>query len=830
MAVIKPPITGDLALDSWLNQITQAINKGDIGTVGATGRATTGASGFNTATIYLFARTSTNSAPAKPNEQTVYTYSTAAIVGSSSNNNGVSGGIGVSPIANTWFRSVPPASDGEYAWITSVNVADLDPIETISASSWTAVSALAAPGLSNRVDIAYFTVLDGSSGTNSFPTGTVAGGNYTKATKGSRNFEGIRTVSWEGIEPAPSTTISDYVITQMQGDEGTKVSVVELFKVSTSNSSAPADPTGTFTYTFATNILSGGTPNGWLQNASTVPAGQYLWKIQASATSTASSVQIASSAFSDAVVVSGTGAVGGTGQRQTTGIIYYTAQSANAPTRPTNGTSGGTSNATWNWSAGNFSTLPSNWSMSPPTPNPTDTNSYWQSAFSSYETTNGGTTNLTFEAPTKIIVFDGIVKFTNSNNSIASTSGGSTTTVFFPKVFRQSGIPTSLAKNDVWIDTDDNQMYIAQIAGADAVTTGEWERSVDATAQSAANTATTNAATAQTAANNAQAAADNKSKTFKQDTMPSATAAGDIWIDTNDSNKMYFATNANAGPSSAGGTPSNWILEDFASIINANTTTIDGGKITANSVTATQVAANTITANQIATNAITADEINAGAITAVKLDADAITGKNILIGDLAVNTSTGAVTGGEGFKAIGTGTGAGVVAMGDATTNITVHPSSGLLTLNGNIVATGNLNANSVTTSATLFPSSLVITSNTYQDLGTITLSVSDGMTGAFWFSGFINFPSEAGQGSLYPGPMALRLLYSDGSSAYTFTENVNSGGGTARRIDGLALFTAVSGATSMPIKLQGAIASSDTNIRDTTLSGFQVLGIGLKR
>ena len=57
-----------------------------------------------------------------------------------------------------------------------------------------------------------------------------------------------------------------------------------------------------------------------------------------------------------------------------------------------------------------------------------------------------------------------------------------------------------------------------------------------------------------------------------------------------------------------------------------------------------------------------------------------------------------------------------------------------------------------------------------------------------------------------------------------------NNRGGQVARIDGLALFTAASGATSMPVKLQGAIASSDTNIRDTTLSGFQVLGIGLKR
>ena len=35
----------------------------------------------------------------------------------------------------------------------------------------------------------------------------------------------------------------------------------------------------------------------------------------------------------------------------------------------------------------------------------------------------------------------------------------------------------------------------------------------------------------------------------------------------------------------------------------------------------------------------------------------------------------------------------------DATTNITVHPSSGLLTLNGNVVGTANINSQAVTRS-----------------------------------------------------------------------------------------------------------------------------------
>lgn len=50
-----------------------------------------------------------------------------------------------------------------------------------------------------------------------------------------------------------------------------------------------------------------------------------------------------------------------------------------------------------------------------------------------------------------------------------------------------------------------------------------------------------------------------------------------------------------------------------------NSTVINGNRITAGSVVASNLAAGTITANEIATGAITADEIAAGAVTAVKL-------------------------------------------------------------------------------------------------------------------------------------------------------------------------------------------------------------------
>ena len=75
-----------------------------------------------------------------------------------------------------------------------------------------------------RLDIAYFVNDDGSlsgSETNSFPSGTLEGTNYSPATRGIRNYQGLNVVVWTGdvSETAVSTTINDYEITQLKGQD-----------------------------------------------------------------------------------------------------------------------------------------------------------------------------------------------------------------------------------------------------------------------------------------------------------------------------------------------------------------------------------------------------------------------------------------------------------------------------------------------------------------------------------------------------------------------------------------------------------------------------------
>jgi len=97
--------------------------------------------------------------------------------------------------------------------------------------------------------------------------------------------------------------------------------------------------------------------------------------------------------------------------------------------------------------------------------------------------------------------------------------------------FYQTGIPTSLAIGDLWIDTDDtNKLYRAEIAGADQIIAGEWVIVRD----TGIATAISNAATA-------QSTADSKIVTFYQSAIPTATDAGDFFYDTDDG-KTYRST------------------------------------------------------------------------------------------------------------------------------------------------------------------------------------------------------------------------------------------------------------------------------------------------
>ena len=93
------------------------------------------------------------------------------------------------------------------------------------------------------------------------------------------------------------------------GSDGTNNATVTLYRRS---ASSPAMPSGTFTYTFATGVLSGGTLNGWTQ-AAPATDGNPLWTITAAASSSAATASVTAASFSAAVKIVQDGTAGGSG-------------------------------------------------------------------------------------------------------------------------------------------------------------------------------------------------------------------------------------------------------------------------------------------------------------------------------------------------------------------------------------------------------------------------------------------------------------------------------------------------------------------------------------
>jgi hypothetical protein len=140
----------------------------------------------------------------------------------------------------------------------------------------------------------------------------------------------------------PTAEFSTPQVISGTGTNGANTAIVSLFNSNTSTTTPPTSPSGTFTYTFATAVLSGGTLNGWSQTQPTITAGQYVWQKQATAFAVGATDTIAASEFSGAVVVGGVGTDGTAGNSYR--IAYYTqSQSLSAPSVSPNPTTGNTS-------------------------------------------------------------------------------------------------------------------------------------------------------------------------------------------------------------------------------------------------------------------------------------------------------------------------------------------------------------------------------------------------------------------------------------------------------------------------------------------------------
>jgi len=167
---------------------------------------------------------------------------------------------------------------------------------------------------------------------------------------------------------------------------------------------------------------------------------------------------------------------------------------------------------------------------------------------------------------------------------------------------------------------------------------------------------------------------------------------------------------------------------------NIGAGTIDASKIAANTITAGQIASGTITATQIASSTITATQIATGTITADKMSVSNLSAITANLGTITAGSISGtSLSVGSSPAVSGTSmTGAGAIintggtfALGNSTTNISYNGSQ--MTLNGNVVATGNINSNAVTLTSSAFTSATYLNTgqNVWQDAQTLTISTS---------------------------------------------------------------------------------------------------------
>src|SRR3990167_6976964 len=197
------------------------------------------------------------------------------------------------------------------------------------------------------------------------------------------------------------------------------------------------------------------------------------------------------------------------------------------------------------------------------------------------------------------------INFENGTAEFATLVSGS-----FIKTFAQDGIPTSVNIGDIWIDTDNNnKLYRAEMVGADQIAAGEWvevaagvtwdelinkpagifqilyQATAPATGMSAGDywidsddnkiylyngaswleVQDDQIAQAISAAADAQSTADGEIGAFAQAAIPTSTDVGDLWIDTDDRNKLYRAASIGANEITAG----EWVLMQDAGIASA---------------------------------------------------------------------------------------------------------------------------------------------------------------------------------------------------------------------------------------------------------------------
>lgn len=264
-----------------------------------------GLDGLNNAIVTLFQKTSSISAPADPIGTLTYDFSTGNLSGT----------------LNSWSQTAPTLDPGEYLQsiqATASSRTGTDTIEGTEFSSASIVGIGGADGLSVAVVTIYYASEDAPvaspSGTftYTFSTGVLSGGtlngwSQTPPSLGSGEKLWARQATASSNRSTDFISDSEFSGSVVVGQSGLSSSPVFLYQKTLTSNGAPSGPTGTFTYTFSTGVLSGGNLSSWAQTAPDITNGEKLWMSQATATGVGTTDEVSYSEFSSPAVI----AIGG---------------------------------------------------------------------------------------------------------------------------------------------------------------------------------------------------------------------------------------------------------------------------------------------------------------------------------------------------------------------------------------------------------------------------------------------------------------------------------------------------------------------------------------
>ena len=269
------------------------------------------------------------------------------------------------------------------------------------------------------------------------------------------------------------------------------------------------------------------------------------------------------------------------------------------------------------------------------------------------------------------------------------------------------------AQSDVVTLTSANTSRVSEITELEAITNGYSNSSTIAAAITSEATARATADTANaTSITNLTSTVDNKTQTFVQNNAPTAIAVGDLWIDSNDNNKLYRASAVGA---------SNWVAvrdtlnDNYPRVFSQTSapTAINTGDLWfdtndsnkqyrwdgSNWVAVRDVISQAAITSEASTRA-TNDTANATAITTLETSTNnALTGKastaSVTAVQNAVTNGTGSQAG-YGVAVNANGAVAGMYLMADASNNLSNNTSTSNIIFEAGQVTIRNPHGNNI--------------------------------------------------------------------------------------------------------------------------------------